>query len=139
MVTHEQQTEKTALIVEDDKAVLQLIRLYLAQAGYRILEAQDGVAGLRMALEESPDIVLLDLNLPDARGEDVVRAIRTQMHLDTPIVVLSGEIVVDTVISLKPFNVSGFVAKSTDFEARLIEEVDKVFGTAGEISDDLPI
>jgi len=60
MVTHEQQTEKTALIVEDDKAVLQLIRLYLAQAGYRILEAQDGVAGLRMALEESPDIVLLD-------------------------------------------------------------------------------
>ena len=46
MVTHEQQTEKTARIVEDDKAVLQLIRLYLAQAGYRILEAQDGVAGL---------------------------------------------------------------------------------------------
>ena len=86
MVTHEQQTEKTALIVEDDKAVLQLIRLYLAQAGYRILEAQDGVAGLRMALEESPDIVLLDLNLPGMDGIEVCKNVRSES--DVPIIMV---------------------------------------------------
>ena len=61
------------------------------------------------------------------------------MMLNTPIIVLSGEIVIDTVISLKPFKVSGFVTKSTDFESRLIEEVDKVLGTAAGVSDDLRV
>ena len=90
MVTHEQQTEKTALIVEDDKAVLQLIRLYLAQAGYRILEAQDGVAGLRMALEESPDIVLLDLNLPGMDGIEVCKNVRSEP--DVPIIMVTARV-----------------------------------------------
>ncbi len=90
MVTHEQQTEKTALIVEDDKAVLQLIRLYLAQAGYRILEAQDGVAGLRMALEESPDIVLLDLNLPGMDGIEVCKNVRSES--DVPIIMVTARV-----------------------------------------------
>ena len=61
MVTTQQQTELTALVVEDDKSVSQLIRLYLAQAGYRVLAAEDGLSGLQMALEEAPDIVILDL------------------------------------------------------------------------------
>ena len=90
MVTHEQQTEKTALIVEDDKAVLQLIRLYLAQAGYRILEAQDGVAGLRMALEESPDIVLLDLNQPGMDGIEVCKNVRSES--DVPIIMVTARV-----------------------------------------------
>ena len=90
MVTHEQQTEKTALIVEDDKAVLQLIRLYLAQAGYRILEAQDGVAGLRMALEESPDIVLLDLNLAGMDGIEVCKNVRSES--DVPIIMVTARV-----------------------------------------------
>ena len=90
MVTHEQQTEKTALIVEDDKAVLQLIRLYLAQAGYRILEAQDGVAGLRMALEESPDIVLLDLNMAGMDGIEVCKNVRSES--DVPIIMVTARV-----------------------------------------------
>ncbi len=90
MVTYEQQMEKTALIVEDDKAVLQLIRLYLAQAGYRVLEAQDGIVGLRMALEESPDIVLLDLNLPGMDGIEVCKNVRKES--DVPIIMVTARV-----------------------------------------------
>ena len=61
MITNEQHIEKVALVIEDDKSVSQLIRLYLAEDGYRVLNAEDGVSGLKMATEESPDIVLLDL------------------------------------------------------------------------------
>ncbi|GIT18484.1 MAG: hypothetical protein CM1200mP39_12900 [Dehalococcoidia bacterium] len=62
MITNEQHIEKVALVIEDDKSVSQLIRLYLAEDGYRVLNAEDGLSGLKMATEESPDIVLLDLN-----------------------------------------------------------------------------
>ncbi len=90
MVIHEQQIEKTALVVEDDRAVLQLIRLYLAQAGYRVLEAQNGIDGLKMALEESPDIVLLDLNLPGMDGIEVCKNLRKES--DVPIIMVTARV-----------------------------------------------
>ena len=55
---------KSVLVVEDDPAVARLIRLYLVQAGYEVLVAGDGSEGLRLALERSPSLVVLDLNLP---------------------------------------------------------------------------
>ena len=109
MVTHEQQTEKTALIVEDDKAVLQLIRLYLAQAGYRILEAQDGVAGLRMALEESPDIVLLDLNLPGMDGIEVCKNVRSES--DVPIIMVTARVEEDDRLTGLDLGADDYVSK----------------------------
>ena len=91
MVTTGQQiTEKTALVIEDDKVVSQLIRLYLAQAGYRVLEAQDGIDGLRMALEESPDIVLLDLNLPGMDGIEVCKNVRKESEV--PIIMVTARV-----------------------------------------------
>ena len=119
--------------------VQQVVKGIMEAKGHRLFVSGTVRNAMSMIQAGRADVILLDLNLPDARGEDVVRAIRTQMKMDTPIIVLSGEIVVDTVVSLKPLNVSGFVAKTTDFESRLIEEVDKVFGTAGQVSDDLPI
>ena len=109
MVTHEQQTEKTALIVEDDKAVLQLIRLYLAQAGYRILEAQDGVAGLRMALEESPDIVLLDLNLAGMDGIEVCKNVRSES--DVPIIMVTARVEEDDRLTGLDLGADDYVSK----------------------------
>ena len=89
MVSNGQQTEKTALIVEDDKAVSQLIRLYLAQAGFRVLSANDGLVGLRMAIEESPDIVLLDLNLPGMDGIEVCQNVRKESEVPIIMVCLA--------------------------------------------------
>ena len=70
MITNEQHIEKVALVIEDDKSVSQLIRLYLAEDGYRVLNAEDGLSGLKMATEESPDIVPVSythLTLPTNR------------------------------------------------------------------------
>ncbi len=90
MVTTEQTEEKTALVVEDDKSVSQLIHLYLAQAGYRVLSAADGETGLRMALEDTPDIILLDLNLPGMDGIEVCRNVR--LKSEVPIIMVTARV-----------------------------------------------
>jgi two-component system alkaline phosphatase synthesis response regulator PhoP len=90
MLTTQHATELTALIVEDDKSVAQLIRLYLAQAGYRVIAAEDGLAGLQLALEEAPDIVLLDLNLPGMDGIDVCKNVRKESEV--PIIMVTARV-----------------------------------------------
>jgi len=90
MVTNEEHIEKTALVVEDDKSVSQLIRLYLTQAGYKVISAEDGLVGLRMALEDAPDIVLLDLNLPGIDGIEVCRNVRKDSEV--PIIMVTARV-----------------------------------------------
>ncbi|MDG0866049.1 response regulator transcription factor [Candidatus Lucifugimonas marina] len=90
MVSSEQTQELTALVVEDDKSVSQLIRLYLAQAGYKVLAAEDGLQGLKLALDEAPDIVLLDLNLPGMDGIEVCRNVRKESEV--PIIMVTARV-----------------------------------------------
>ena len=66
---------KTVLIVEDEKSIVDILRFNLQKEGYRTLEAYDGAAGLKLALEENPDLILLDLMLPGLSGEDVLKKI----------------------------------------------------------------
>lgn len=72
---------KSVLVVEDDPAVARLIRLYLVQAGYEVLVAGDGSEGLRLALERSPSLVVLDLNLPGMDGIEVCNALRSRSNV----------------------------------------------------------
>ena len=55
--------QKPILIVEDDPDTVRLIRLYLERDGHRVIESGDGINGLRLALTESPQLVVLDLSL----------------------------------------------------------------------------
>lgn len=68
----------TVLVIEDEPDVLDLIRLHLRKEGYNVLEASDGVTGLKMAREKLPAAVVLDLMIPEMRGEDVCRQLRAR-------------------------------------------------------------
>jgi len=109
MVSTEQHTEVTALVIEDDKQVSQLIRLYLAQAGYRVLTAEDGLSGLLMALEDSPDIVLLDLNLPDMDGIEVCQNVRKQSEV--PIIMVTARVEEDDRLTGLDLGADDYVSK----------------------------
>ena len=76
------------LVIEDEANIAQLIRLYLEQAGYSVLTASDGVAGLEMHAREHPDLVILDLMLPALDGMEVCRRIRAWAN--TPILMLTA-------------------------------------------------
>jgi two-component system KDP operon response regulator KdpE len=76
------------LVIEDDGATRQVLARELTAAGYRVVEAEDAAAGLERFAARRPDLVLLDLGLPDRDGSEVIRLVRREAA--TPIVILSG-------------------------------------------------
>ena len=80
---------KRILIVEDEKNIVDILSFNLSKEGYDTLEAYDGQAGLQLALEQDPDLVLLDLMLPKMDGFDVCRQLR-QAGRNTPVIMLTA-------------------------------------------------
>ncbi|WNG24324.1 response regulator transcription factor [Cystobacter fuscus] len=78
------------LVVEDDLAILTGLSMNLRFEGYEILQAQDGRQGLARALDETPDLVVLDVMLPELNGFELLKELR-QRGRDTPVVVLSAK------------------------------------------------
>jgi response regulator RpfG family c-di-GMP phosphodiesterase len=79
------------LVVDDDEKVLEILEKSLTKKGYRVSLAQKGVEGLRSYTERAPDLVVLDLMLPDMDGRDVLKAIRSDHNdQETPVLFLSA-------------------------------------------------
>ena len=76
------------LVIEDERAIRQFVRASLVGHGYRITEAATGTAGVFHAIMQTPDIVVLDLGLPDIDGMEVIRRIRESSEV--PIIVISA-------------------------------------------------
>ena len=78
------------LIIDDDPDIRRLVGHHLTQAGYEVLDAETGREGLKVALEQSLSLVVLDLMLPDLDGSEVCRTIRAQTSGYIPIIMLSA-------------------------------------------------
>jgi DNA-binding response OmpR family regulator len=78
------------LVVEDDLAILTGLSMNLRFEGYEVMQAQDGRQGLQRALDEAPDLLVLDLMLPELNGFEVLKELRLRGR-DTPVVVLSAK------------------------------------------------
>jgi DNA-binding response OmpR family regulator len=82
-------SDRLILVVDDDAKIVRLVRTYLEREGYRVTGATDGRAALAALEQERPDLVVLDLMLPELDGLSVVRAIRLAAD-DTPVIILSA-------------------------------------------------
>ena len=80
--------KKKILVVEDEKAIADILVFNLQREGYDTLVAYDGADGLRAALEDAPDLILLDVMLPSMDGFEVLGHIREKQ--DTPIIMLTA-------------------------------------------------
>ena len=80
---------KRILIVEDEKNIVDIVRFNLQREGYDTLEAYDGAAGLALAREKHPDLVLLDVMMPKMMGFDVCRVLRDEGD-NVPIIILTA-------------------------------------------------
>jgi two-component system alkaline phosphatase synthesis response regulator PhoP len=110
------------LVVDDDKEIVRLVRAYLEQSSYQVLVAYDGETALHILRREHPDLVVLDLMLPDRDGWDVTRVVRGDPALAaTPIIMLTARVEdQDKIVGLelgaddyvaKPFNPREVVAR----------------------------
>jgi two-component system response regulator VicR len=112
--------QKTVLIVEDEKNIVDILRFNLMREGYRTLEAYDGEDGLNKARSENPDLILLDVMLPKMIGFDVCRTLRQEGN-NVPVIILTArEEEADKVLGLeigaddyitKPFSMRELIAR----------------------------
>jgi DNA-binding response OmpR family regulator len=110
------------LVVDDDKHIVRLVQSYLEQDGYQVLTAYDGATALRAIRTERPDLVVLDLMLPDQDGWAITRTVRADTNqAGLPIIMLTARIEdTDKIVGLelgaddyvaKPFNPRELVAR----------------------------
>lgn len=81
---------RTILVVDDEPSIVTLLKFNLEQAGYNVLTAEDGPSGLEAALNEKPDLMVLDLMLPGMDGMDVCKTLR-QEKVNLPILMLTAK------------------------------------------------
>lgn len=81
---------ETILVVDDEPKIVKQARDYLEKSGYHVLSAADGVTALAAARHDHPDLIVLDLNLPQMDGLDICRALRRES--DVPIIMLTARV-----------------------------------------------
>ena len=81
--------EATILVVEDDRSLREALAMNFELRGYRVLAAADGEAGVRLAFDERPDLIVLDLMLPGLDGFEILGQLR-EKEIDVPVLILSA-------------------------------------------------
>ena len=129
-------SNRTALIIDDEKQIRRLLRLALEGADHKVYEADSGQAGLTEIANRRPDVVLLDLGLPDIEGEKVLRRLREWS--DVPVLILSVRDDPDEKVAAldagaddyvtKPFDTAELLARIRAAQRRSLTEIgDPVF------------
>lgn len=85
------------LVVDDEKVILEVLEAYFEKQGWEMLFASNGIEALKEVKEQSPDLIILDLMLPDISGEEVCRLVRKDSN--TPIIMLTAKSAEDDLIN----------------------------------------
>jgi two-component system, cell cycle response regulator DivK len=100
------------LIVEDTEDNRQIIRDLLSSVGYELIEAEDGAAGVAMAQNERPDLILMDIQLPQMDGYEATRRIRAVPELATvPIIAVTSYALSGDEAKTRAAGCDGYIAK----------------------------
>ena len=138
--------EPLVLAVDDEAGILRLIRLELSEQGYRVVVAADGEEAIRTFEQQRPDVVVLDIMLPDMSGLEVMRRLRERSN--TPIILLTArdhdedkvrglELGADDYV-VKPFNPQELTARVRAVMRRAVRESNgESIVTAGDVEIDL--
>jgi DNA-binding NtrC family response regulator len=98
------------LVIDDDKLTRWSLSKLLARFGYRVREAASAAEGLASVRESPPDLVLLDMRLPDADGDTVLQGLR-RSRPGLPVVMISADATPETVQHARRLGARGFLAK----------------------------
>jgi two-component system response regulator VicR len=115
------------LCIEDEPQMIDLIRLILGNEGYEVIGAEGGEEGLALMRQEKPDLILLDLMMPEMDGGDVFHRMKEEVELrDLPVIVVTAKAApIDQVLWINVAKVDDYVTKP--FGPReLVESVKKV-------------
>ena len=117
---------KTVLTVDDSRTMRDMLMLALKDAGYRVVQAEDGVHGLEVLQAERPDIVITDINMPRMDGFGFIEGMRADPnHKATPVLVLTTESDAAKKQRARDAGATGWIVKPFD-PAKLVDAVRRV-------------
>jgi UDP-3-O-acyl N-acetylglucosamine deacetylase len=125
----ESANQKTILIVDDEDGVRESVREVLTDEGYRVLDTADGTQVLGMIREEKPELVLLDIWMPQVDGIGLLKEIKSQ-EPDIPVVMVSGHGNIHTAVTATKFGAFDFIEKPVTLDGLLLT-VQRALGEAG--------
>lgn len=121
--------EKRVVCIEDEPEMIDLVRLILGRKGFHVIGANGGIEGLETVRREEPDLVLLDLMMPDMDGWEVYQQMKADEVLrDIPVVVVTAKAQsIDKVLGLHIAKVDDYITKPFGPQ-ELLESVEKIIG-----------
>ena len=103
---------KRILVVEENEVNMYLIRFMLEKSGYEVIEAREGAVGVELAIKEKPDLIIMDIQLPDINGLEATKRIRaSEADSDIPIVALTSYAMVGDRESALAAGCTGYIEK----------------------------
>jgi DNA-binding response OmpR family regulator len=122
--------KKRILVIEDEAEMIDLTRIVLEREGYKVLGADGGARGLEMIKQEKPDLILLDLMMPDIGGWEVYRQVKADQELaQIPVIVVTAKAQsIDKVLGLQVAKVDDYITKPFG-PKELLESIDRVLNS----------
>ena len=121
---------KRVVCIEDEPEMIDLVRLILGRKGFQVIGANGGIEGLETVRKEQPDLVLLDLMMPDMDGWEVYQQMKADESLrEIPVVVVTAKAQsIDKVLGLHIAKVDDYITKPFGPQ-ELLESVEKILGS----------
>ena len=117
---------KVVLTVDDSRTMRDMLRLALTNAGFTVLQAEDGEHGLQVLREGAPDVIVTDINMPRLDGYGFIEGVRADpQHRTIPILVLSTESSPEKKMRAREAGASGWIVKPFSPE-KLVEAIRRV-------------
>ena len=118
---------KGVLVIEDNDNNLYLIRFILEKNGYEVIEARTGISGVEAAVKEKPDLILMDIQLPDINGYEATRRIRaSEADGKVPIIAITSYAMTEDKEKALEAGCTGYIEKPINPET-IIMEIEKYF------------
>jgi CheY-like chemotaxis protein len=122
--------KKKVLVVDDNANNLLLEKDLLEVAGFEVFEAENATDGIAIALKEKPDIILMDVRLPDMRGTEAAMILRQDKDgANIPIVFVTSSVMAEGLEELKEISNSGFIGKPINTRT-FVKEISKFIESA---------
>ena len=117
------------LIVDDDKGIVEVVKIALTKKGYEVFTASDGNEGLEMVKANSPDLILLDVVMPEMNGYEFLRALKAlEGKALTPVVMVTAKEEMEELFKFE--GVKEYIVKPTD-PSELIQKIERCLVSNG--------
>jgi len=126
-------TNKRILVIEDEAEMIDLTRIVLEREGYEVIGAVGGSRGLELIKQEKPDLILLDLMMPDIGGWEVYRQMKADADLEhIPVIVVTAKAQsIDKVLGLQVAKVDDYITKPFG-PKELLESIRRILNNQSE-------